>query len=418
MGPDIDQLRSRLADHQQEHVLAFWEELSPAEESELSASLAEIDLDEIEQLLDRGPLQNDEGAAAERATGPSAVQLDDPGREEAAKEAIRRGSEALAAGRVGVLIVAGGQGTRLGFEHPKGMFPVGPDSGRTLFEIFIHKQLEQATAHNTAIPLYLMTSPATHDETVDFLQKHDRFGLPEEDLHIFCQGTMPAVDATTRKLLLATKGSLALSPDGHGGMVSALKRTGLLDDMQQRGIRHLFYMQVDNPLVAVADPEFLGHHLNSNSEISTQVVRKTDPAEKVGNVVTVDDRLQIIEYSDLPEEAAQRRDASGELELWAGNIAVHAIEVDFLRHAAEHLETLPWHFAQKSVPYIDASGKQVTPSEPNAFKFERFVFDLLPHAKNAIAIEVPRETAFAPLKSADDLETVREQLRKHEPRWL
>lgn len=418
MGADLAQLRTLLAEHQQEHLLAHWDALTPAEQVRFSEELSAVDFDEVANLFQSEAAETDWLEVAKAARGPKAVRLSDAEGATTGDKARERGRKALAAGEVAVLIVAGGQGTRLGFDHPKGMFPIAPESGRTLFQIHIEKLLAQAKAHSTTIPLYLMTSPATHEETIGFLEQHNRFGLPQKDLEVFCQGTMPAVDSKSGKLLLADKGHLALSPDGHGGVVEALKKNGLLADMQRRGIRHLFYMQVDNPLVSVADPEFIGHHLEHRSQMSTQVVRKQDALEKVGNVVSVGERLQIIEYSDLPEEVGQRADDSGELIFWAGNIAVHVIDVDFLSQQAESQAALPWHIARKQVPHLDAAGTMVEPSQPNALKFERFIFDLLPEAAEAIVVEVPRGSAFAPVKSAEDVELARRQLREHEPQWL
>ena len=180
-----------------------------------------------------------------------------------------------------------------------------------------------------------MTSPATHEETVAFFAAHDRFGLPEEDLIVFCQGTMPAVDAQTGRVLLAAPGQIAASPDGHGGMLAALDRSGALADIERRGIRHLFYFQVDNPLVDICGREFSGYHLLAQSEFSTQVIAKRDPLDRVGNVVQVDGRLMVIEYSDLPEEAANRRNADGSLRIWAGSIAVHVMDTALLRRLAD-----------------------------------------------------------------------------------
>jgi UDP-N-acetylglucosamine/UDP-N-acetylgalactosamine diphosphorylase len=322
-----------------------------------------------------------------------------------------------------VIIVAGGQGTRLGFDAPKGVFPIGPVSGASLFQILLEKIRAARDRYQAAIPLYVMTSPATHADTAAYLTKHEQFGLPEEDVQLFCQGTMPAVDPATGKLLLADKGRLFLSPDGHGGMLSGFYRSGALADCEQRGVRHLFYLQVDNPLVAVCDCEFLGYHLLAESEMTTQVVAKEDPLERVGNFVVVDGRARIIEYSDLPDAAAQQRASDGSLKLWAGSIGVHLMDVAFLKRIAQSEGGLPFHRAKKKVPYIDDSGRAIDPSQPNAIKFERFIFDLLPEARNPIAVEVDPAQAFAPLKNApgekkDTLEHVQAQMVRLHTDWL
>jgi UDP-N-acetylglucosamine/UDP-N-acetylgalactosamine diphosphorylase len=268
-----------------------------------------------------------------------------------------------------------------------------------------------------------MTSPATHDATIAYLDAHDRFGIPAGDLTVFCQGTMPALDAQTGRVLLESPASLALSPDGHGGMPAALRASGALADIRRRGVDHLFYMQVDNPLVAVCQPEFIGYHLLAESELSTQVVAKTTPRDRVGNVVSIDGQVRIIEYSDLPDDVAQQRLPDGCLKLWAGNTAIHVFAVDLLDRAGVSDHDLPYHLALKKVPFIDQQGKLVEPAEPNAIKFERFIFDLLPAARNPIVVEVDEATHFAPVKNApgaerDSPEKVQAQVIALHRRWL
>jgi UDP-N-acetylglucosamine/UDP-N-acetylgalactosamine diphosphorylase len=268
-----------------------------------------------------------------------------------------------------------------------------------------------------------MTSPATHEETARFFADQGRFGLAEEDLLVFCQGQMPVVDAATGRVLLEAPGRVALSPDGHGGMLAAIVRSGTLERLQRRGVRHLFYFQVDNPLVDVCNPEFIGYHLLTNAEITTQVVTKQEPGERVGNVVEVDGRLYVIEYSDLPDELAAERDAKGKLRIWAGSIAVHMFDVAFLGRLAGRADTLPFHVARKRVPYLNTAGEQVVPAEPNAIKFERFIFDLMPTAANAVVVEVAADEGFAPLKNAhgadrDTPEWVQQRMIAQHRRWL
>jgi UDP-N-acetylglucosamine/UDP-N-acetylgalactosamine diphosphorylase len=407
--------RKKLSEHGQEHLLRFWDELDDAARRKLAGQIEAVDFALIEQLYRGGGSQVDWAELARRAVAPPAFRLDASKNRFSPEEARAAGRAALERGEVGALLVAGGQGTRLGFEHPKGMYPVGPVSGASLFQMYLEKLRAIARRYGRAVPLYLMTSPATHDETVAYLEQHARFGFPKEDLIIFRQGTMPAVDAETGKLLLAERDELFQSPDGHGGTVAALAASGALDDMRRRGLKRLFYFQVDNPLTPICDPEFLGYHLLSESELSTLAVAKQLPEERVGNVVSIDGKVQIIDYRDLPREAAERRAADGSLELWAGNTAIHVFEVEFLARATRDPERLPFHVAKKAVPHLDAEGNRVEPSEPNALKFERFIFDLLPSAERAIVVEADPRRAFAPLKNApgaerDTPEAAREQL--------
>ncbi len=412
-----------LHEHGQEHLLAFWEQLDAAGRESLARQIEAIDFPLIGKLFAERQNQGNFRDLALRATEPAAFRLDATKNRFSPAEARSRGRQALAAGEVGVILVAGGQGTRLGFDHPKGMFPIGPVSGRTLFQVHLEKILATAQRHGVRIPLYLMTSPATHDETLQFLAAHDRFGLPEDDLHVFCQGTMPAVDAAAGRLLLEAPDRLAVSPNGHGGMLAAFAESGAMADAQRRGIRHLFYFQVDNPLVDIGGAEYVGYHILSDSEMTSQVIAKRDPLEKVGNVVDVDGRLIVIEYSDLPDDVARKTNSDGSLAIWAGSIAVHVFDLDFLCRAKDQADSLPYHFAQKKVAFIDAEGCRVEPAKANAIKFERFIFDLMPSARNAIVVEVDPASAFAPLKNApgaaaDTPESVKAQISDLHRKWL
>ncbi|HBJ38159.1 MAG TPA: UDP-N-acetylglucosamine pyrophosphorylase [Planctomycetaceae bacterium] len=395
------QIVQSLADANQSHVLRYWDDLDDAGCKQLIAQLESIDFDLLVKLISGADDKPDFAAMASRALPPPAVRIDGTGAAWSPADARIAGQRALAAGRVGAVIVAGGQGTRLGSDSPKGMFPIGPLSGRTLFEFFADALLALGKEYSVRIPLYLMTSPLTHAETVAYWKENDYLGLAAEDVIIFCQGTMPAIDAATGKLLLASKDSLSLSPDGHGGTVRALQVSGCFDDARKRGVDLLSYIQVDNPLVSLCNVDFIGHHLMSGSEMTTQVVRKRYAEEKVGNVVMVDGTLRIIEYSDLPDEAAQQRDEKGELKLWAGNIAVHMFDIPFLRRASTSVDALPFHRAIKATNAIDQHGDLVKPASPNSIKFERFIFDLLPLAENAFVVEADASDAFAPVKNAD-----------------
>jgi UDP-N-acetylglucosamine/UDP-N-acetylgalactosamine diphosphorylase len=401
LSATLDELSARLKGFGQEHLLAHWRQLSADERTCLAGQIERIDFralaEQFQTAMGGQPVADSPAAKAARAKSPPSVLAGSK-----KEEAIARGEAALRAGEVGMILVAGGQGTRLGFEHPKGLFPIGPVSKRTLFEVIIDRLRAVSKRFGVKIPLYVMTSPATTAETEAFFLEKHHFGLlRDEDLRIFEQGTMPAVDAKTGRVLLDSPSELALAPDGHGGMLSALARVIGFDELKRRGVRTLFYGQIDNPLLTVCDPEFLGHHLLANSELTTQVVRKQDPAEKVGVVASVDERLEILEYSDLTPEQTAKRAADGTLSLWAGNTAVHSFGVAFLERVSATATGLPFHIAKKKVAYIDQNGECIEPASPNAIKFERFIFDLLPLANNALVVEVDRATCFAPVKNAD-----------------
>lgn len=410
----------------QQHLVRFWDELDEVARRRLADQIGQIDFEALDRLFHLEASGEDLEQLARRAQPPTAFRLEGGHSPFSADDAHSRGQRAIEAGKVGVILVAGGQGTRLGFDHPKGLFPIGPVSGASLFQILLEQIVARSRRHGVEIPLYLMTSDATHAQTVEFLESNDRFGLAENQLHVFCQGTMPVVEMATGHVLLAEKGEIARSPDGHGGMLAALRHSGLLDEIRKRGIEQLFYAQVDNPLVSMCDASFLGYHILAGSELSTQVVAKRTLRDKVGNVVTIDGKLRILEYSDLnplPDEILGRIAADGSPVFWAGNTAVHVFERRLLERATGDAEALPFHIAKKAVAHIDAAGKRVEPQGPNAIKFERFIFDLLPSARTGIVVEVNEEVAFAPVKNApgderDTPELVQQQMIALHRKWL
>ena len=397
------ELRPALAAHGQDGLLRFWDELDPGGRERLERDLRSLDLDLVDRLVEtlvRGreqPVDTDGIDPVEPDPAPSA-------------EAIAEGEDALARGAVAVVIVAGGQGTRLGFDGPKGCYPIGPVTDRSLFQIHCEKVAALGRRYGRTPPLYVMTSDDNHAATESFLAGHGGFGL--EHLRLFRQGTMPAVDAGTGAVLLAARDRVALSPDGHGGTLRALRRTGCLDEMRGRGIETVFYLQVDNPLIAIADPGFVGAHRLAGAEVSSKVVRKTDPAEKVGVVAARAGRQLVIEYSDLPERLAEQRRPGGGLAFAAGSIALHVFSREFVDRVAATAE-LPYHRALKRVPYVDEHGSRVDPADPNAVKFEQFIFDTLPLARRSLVLETSREGEFEPLKNAEgpsSPRTVRQRL--------
>lgn len=396
-----DSFKSRLAQFGQTQLTQWLDELSSADQQRLKEQIESIDFAQLQSLIAGEDQAVDWNTLAEKAAPPPAVRLGQPDPRFNESDARAAGQRALQQGQVAMLLVAGGQGTRLGFDLPKGMFPIGPVSGRTLFQMVCDRLIAMSRRYGHDIPLYIMTSPATDAATRDYFQSEDNCGLATGQLNFFCQGQMPAVDAKTGKVLLSSKGEIALSPDGHGGIVTALAKSGSLADAKARGVKLFYYAQIDNPLAEICDPVLIGYHLLGHSELTTQVVKKRFAKEKVGNVVSIDGKVQIIEYSDLPDVVAEHTTASGDLKLWAGNIAIHVFDLAFLEKVSSQADGLPFHRASKKVGTIDDRGQPITPAEPNATKFERFVFDLLPLAANALVVEADAARVFAPVKNAD-----------------
>lgn len=402
---------NRLRQHRQEHVLAGWDKLSASQQKSLLDQIAAINLEEVAALF--AQREQKQALPSNDRIAPTPMIP-----HHALTERDRQiGSEALARGEVAVLLVAGGQGSRLGFDKPKGMFPIGPVSNKSLFQIHAEKVFALQRRYGRPIPFLIMTSPATHDDTVDFFKENHYFDLPKSEVMFFQQGTMPAVDIATGKLLLEKPGVLFTSPNGHGGTITALFESGLLSDLKRRGIRSIYYFQVDNPLVKIADPAFVGRHLQERSEASSKAIEKAYPDEKMGVLSLIDGRCGIIEYSDMPDELLHATDAEGKLLHRAGSPAIHIFDVDFLLKITEDANKLPYHIARKKVPCLD----NTDPQEENALKFERFIFDALPLADRWLVQEALREEEFSPIKNkegVDSPETARRDIINLAVRWL
>lgn len=405
-------LKSLLDEYGQSHLISFWDELTTEQQSDLTDQIQSIDFAQLQSLAQKASTTDDSSTIdrATVATAPSKlVRLPKTDDDKALWQTARqKGEQVLAEGKVGAVLVAGGQGTRLGFPHPKGMFPVGPVSECPLFQILVEQLIARSKKAGVDIPYFIMTSAATHDETVEFFEANNHFGLKPSNVHFFQQGYMPAVEreatSGTHRVLLADKHQVATSPDGHGGILAAMSNANLLAKMNESGIEHLYYHQVDNPTAIVCDPEFIGFHVLQNSDLSTKVVQKVDANEKMGAVVEVNGQTQIIEYSELTGDTASRTDSDGNPVFWAGNTAIHCFRRAFLEQLVADPNSLPFHLAKKNVPYVDEAGQRIAPDDPanpNAIKFERFIFDALPAAKNALVVEADRDREFNPVKNRD-----------------
>ena len=410
------ELSARLRAHGQEHLLTGWSALSAEQRHGFVKQLERVDFAELVRLFAR----RDESQTHFDPSAVTPIAVEDASPVDA--ETLKLGEDCLRRGEVAVLVVAGGQGTRLGFDKPKGLFPVSPVSGASLFRLHAEKVHALSRKYGAAVPMLVMTSAATTVDTRAFFTEHDNFGLPPGDVTFFEQGTMPALDAATGRLLLTAPGELNLSPNGHGGTLTALADTGLLAVLNARGVKHVFYFQVDNALVDLAAPGFVGRHVATNSDASTKVVDKTRPDEKVGVLALIGGKCGIVEYSDLPAELADARDANGELLHRAGNTAIHLFSVAFLERVTQGTQRLAYHLARKKVPLYDPkTGATVKPTAENALKFELFVFDALPLAERWLTVRARREDEFAPLKNAtgaDSPEAVRAALSDFHARRL
>ena len=393
-----------------------------AHDSPESEPIDEATLDFLRETLlrsRRGGGDQGGGGAAAAAAGSAlepapVVEL----RGEALVAARRRGEEEIASGRVAALLVAGGQGSRLGFDGPKGCFPIGPVSGASLFFFHARKVLALRRAFGAAVPLYVMTSATNDERTRAFFAENGFFGLPREDVFFFAQGMWPALD-DSGEVLMEAPGRPFLAPDGHGGVLSALERSGAFADMEARGVRHVFHFQVDNPMTDVASPAAIGFHAMEGADATLLCCRRTGPGEKTGMPVLRGGRPALVEYIDFPEERLGETGPDGSPRFaWAAP-SPYVFSESFLRRVST--AGLPVHLAHKKVPFIDESGALVRPDRPNAWKFEKFVFDALESARECRFLAFDREEGYSPVKNAEGGKspaTAKSDLSRKWARWL
>ncbi len=338
---DLTTMREKLQAAGQSKVLRFYDSLPLTGKSRLEGQLAALDLRQISALVNEYVKRKPHVAIPENIQPVTAYPRNPgPGQETLYKQALEQGEQMLREGKVAAFLVAGGQGTRLGYNGPKGEYPVTPIKAKPLFQVFAEQLLAQERIFERRVPWYVMTSDVNNAPTRAFFQTHEYFGYLPEDVIFFQQGMMPAFDLDGQ-MLLGERDSLALSPDGHGGSLRALSKSGALADMRRRGVEHLSYFQVDNPLVHCIDPLFLGLHTVTGSEMSSKTIPKAGPLEKVGNFVFADGSVQVIEYSDLPEELAKQTNPDGSLRFNFGSIAIHALSVSFIERLTSGSDLQP-----------------------------------------------------------------------------
>lgn len=381
----------------QGHVFDFWEQLDTSQRAGLLGQLAQQDLQQIQDLGEL--VRSDRAPQAPSSFKPAPVfPLDrDADQLAQAEQARALGAKRLAQGKIGYVLVAGGQGSRLGYDGPKGEYPVGPLTGASLFAWHAARLAAASKRHGSDVRWYVMTSQANDAATRAFFERNQYFGLGTDAVMFFTQAMLPALDMQGR-VILTSPAELFLAPNGHGGTLDALHHSGALADAAARGIETFSYFQVDNPLARPADPLFLGLHALAGADMSSKVVPKRDPGEKVGVLGLADGVLGCIEYSDLPAKLRDATDDQGRLAFNAGNIAKHAIERSFVERLTADGLDLPWHLARKSMASIDAAGQ---PTKIDGVKFETFVFDALHVAKNSVTLEVERAEEFSPVKNAN-----------------
>lgn len=419
--PSFSDTQRLLADNGQEHLLRFWSQLNQTARESLLDDIGAIDFHLMNRLIKQWVLDEPPPERFSDIRPVPLIPRADSARADA-KEALAAGEEALRQGRVGLFLVAGGQGTRLGFDGPKGAYPIGPISHRTLFEYHADKIHNLQRRYGCILPWYIMVSDANEAATREFFRHNEFLGLHERDILFIRQRMVPCVDMTGR-FMLTEPSRLATNPNGHGGCIPAIVENGVLEDAARRGVDTLSYFQVDNWAVKVADPYFIGYHVLRNADMSSKNHRKNDPREAVGVHCLCDGQYRVIEYTELDiYPQLLETDANGNVIHAAGNPAIHILSTNFVEHIYRHYDDFPWHRAHKKIPFVDDSGVLVRPDEPNGYKFETFVFDALRFIRHdPVALEIGRAGEYTPIKQFEGDNSVVaawEQMDEYWAGWL
>ncbi len=416
-------LPSIVRKYNQEHLLRFWDELSKSQKSSLTRDLESINWDQFEEWSNYCISTDSTEQSLDGKLEPAPFYPVNPDTSELKTlyaQAINRGKELIKVGKVAAFTVAGGQGTRLGFDHPKGMYKISPIKNKSLFQLFAESILRFGELYHTSIRWYIMTSDENEHETREYFREQNNFGLERDQINFLVQGQMPAFDLQGN-LILKSKWQIAKAPDGHGGSLNALKISGALADMEQHGVDYISYFQVDNPLVTIIDPLFVGLHALTQSEMSSKSIAKTGPQEKMGVFCKSGDKVGIVEYTDLPEELAIKTGENGKLRFISGSPAIHIINRNFVDQLTKNKFQLPFHKALKKIPFINNTGVDKCPDQPNGIKLETFVFDALSLTNKTIILESVRNQEFAPVKNksgVDSVESARKMMVAEHRRWL
>lgn len=400
------ELENVLKEHNQEHIFEAYKKLDEKGKEKLIAQIEKIDWSIL-------AMAGHEELAQERGKLVPLSALEVPEIEKNGAKYEQVGLDAIKAGKVGAVLLAGGQGTRLGFDGPKGKYNIGITKEMYIFERLIRNLQDVTDKVGCFVPLYIMTSDKNHNETTAFFEEKDYFGYPKDFVKFFKQEMAPSVDFNG-KLFMEAPDSLSLSPNGNGGWFYSMAVTGVLNDVKVRGVEWLNIFAVDNVLQRIADPVFVGATLDSGRVSGAKVVRKADPEEKIGVLCLEDGKPSIVEYYEMTEEIINSREANGELSYNFGVILNYLFRVDQLEEISS--KKMPVHVVEKKIPYLDENGVLIKPESPNGYKFELLVLDMIHLFENCLSYEVVRDYEFAPIKNktgVDSVESARALLQKN-----
>lgn len=403
---NFEEAKRKLNRYGQEHVLTYYDELSSGERKKLLEQIEQTDMDVLAMCTQKGTEQK-KGKISPLA----AMELSEI--EQHKSEYAKIGLDVIKAGKVGAVLLAGGMGTRLGSDDPKGMYNIGVTKDVYIFERIIRNLQDIVDESGAYIPLYVMTSDKNHDKTIAFFEGKNYFGYDKDFVTFFKQEMAPAADYSG-KIYMEEKGKMATSPNGNGGWFSSMARTGVLDKIHKAGVEFLNVFAVDNVLQRIADPIFIGAVISKDAAVGSKVVRKSNPDEKVGVMCLEDGKPSIVEYYELTDELRNDRNEKGEPAYNFGVILNYLFRVNALEEIME--KHMPLHIVEKKIPYLNEEGQLIKPEKPNGYKFETLVLDMIHLMESCLPFEVIREYEFAPIKNktgVDSVESARSLLKKN-----
>lgn len=396
MTMTYEEAKAKLAACEQEHLLQYYEELNQSEQEALLQQIAETDFSQVKYCKHRDELPGKGVITPLRAMELAEIEANKAEYEEIGLSVIREG-------KVGAVLLAGGMGTRLGSDDPKGMYNIGITKDCYIFERLICNMLDVVKKAGAWVTLFVMTSDKNHEATVKFLKEHDFFGYQADRVHFFKQEMAPAADYEG-KVYMEEKYKISTSPNGTGGWYASMRSAGILDIVNKEGIEWLNVFAVDNVLQRIADPVFIGATIANKCKVGSKVVKKNAPDEKVGVMCLEDNRPSIVEYYELTEELMSAKDEKGEPAYNFGVILNYLFWEPALRNVTE--DQLPLHIVEKKIPYLDAEGNHVKPEIPNGYKFEGLVLDMIHQMDSCLPFEVVRNREFAPIKNKTGIDSV------------
>ncbi len=402
----LEQAQAKVKEYGQEHVLKYYDELNAQEQTALLAQIEATDMSILSMS------QNQDALPKKGVISPlAAMELTEI---EANRESFTAtGLQAIREGKIGAVLLAGGMGTRLGSDNPKGMYNVGINRDLYIFQCLINNLMDVVRQADAWIHLFVMTSDKNHEATVAFLKEHEYFGYRSEYIHFFMQEMAAATDYNG-KIYMESKYQLSTSPNGNGGWFVSMKNNGLLDVIHEAGIEWLNVFAVDNVLQRIADPCFVGATIQKGCEVGAKVVRKAAPDEKVGVMCLEDGKPSIVEYYELTEEMMNAKDAKGDPAYNFGVILNYLFKEDSLEQMMA--SNMPLHIVEKKIPYIDENAQLIKPEEPNGYKYEGLVLDMIHQLASCLPFEVVRNKEFAPIKNktgVDSVESARALLQEN-----